>query len=46
MYVIFVTGCTGVLEASMSVLLPLANCPARKGAAIKLPPEALRWRGG
>lgn len=33
-------------ELSMPALPPLANCPARKGADNKLPPEAFRCRGG
>lgn len=36
----------GVLEVSTPALPPLASCPARKGAARRFPPEALRCRGG
>lgn len=43
---VFAAGCAGGLEVSMSVLPPLASCPARKGVASKLPPDALRCRGG
>lgn len=35
-----------MLESSRSVLPTRAGCPARKGAASRFPPDALRCRGG